>query len=238
MTHIKPLQVELSPGFVAMAGPIPPTAEHKHHALQISVALRGKLWLNGQEASTCLVGSNVPHTLKAEDALTLLVGPETHAASGLLERLGPDGVAVLGSLEMTESPQAVLNALAGRCCVQSHGDPRIEAVVHWLEPLIEQGRWEEVSLAEAAKRACLSKSRFLHVYRDSAGMPWRASLVWRRAIAALSYAFEGHSLTAAAHYAGYTDSAHFSRQIKSLFGLTPRVILAIATLAPIEMPAK
>ena len=44
-------------------------------------------------------------------------------------------------------------------------------------------------------------------------------MLWRRLIRALEVYAGGQSLTEAAHMAGFSDSAHFSRVFKRFFGL-------------------
>ncbi|MCR9161291.1 MAG: helix-turn-helix domain-containing protein [Nannocystaceae bacterium] len=93
--------------------------------------------------------------------------------------------------------------------------------MRWLDALETTGRWFEATLAGALGRTQLSRSRFLHLFSEEVGSPWRTYLVWRRAQVAMSAASTGTSLTEAAHFAGYADLAHFSRQFVALFGVPP-----------------
>ncbi|MCO7552415.1 MULTISPECIES: helix-turn-helix domain-containing protein [Pseudomonadaceae] len=52
-----------------------------------------------------------------------------------------------------------------------------------------------------------------------------------RAVAALQLITAGQSLTGAAHAAGFSDSAHFSRTFRSLFGLDPSSALSQVSLS-------
>ena len=53
------------------------------------------------------------------------------------------------------------------------------------------------------------------------GIPLRRYLLWLRLIEGIKVALKGISLTAVAHEVGFSDSAHFSRSFKEMFGLTP-----------------
>ena len=48
----------------------------------------------------------------------------------------------------------------------------------------------------------------------------RGYLMWRRCVEGGILVAKGVSITEAAHNAGFTDSAHFSRVFKKLFGIT------------------
>lgn len=53
------------------------------------------------------------------------------------------------------------------------------------------------------------------------GIPWRTYLLWRRLLGASRHAATGRSLTESAHFAAFSDAAHFSRTFRAMFGLTP-----------------
>lgn len=85
----------------------------------------------------------------------------------------------------------------------------------------------ETSVASAARRCGLSQSRATHLMTDKLGAPpctFRSWMRLRRAIGAV--AFSGASLTRAAHEAGFSDAAHFTRTSRRLLGVTPRDLVA------------
>jgi AraC-like DNA-binding protein len=95
-------------------------------------------------------------------------------------------------------------------------DRRIARVLEWLgREATESG----VTATEAAGVACLSESRFSHLFVREVGLPFRTFLLWRRLMRAVEGMAAGRSLTAAAHEAGFSDSAHFSRTFRRMFGL-------------------
>ncbi|EED30393.1 transcriptional regulator, AraC family [gamma proteobacterium NOR5-3] len=97
-------------------------------------------------------------------------------------------------------------------------------------------QWPSVCGDAAAEHVHLSKSRFLHLFSDNIGTPWRTYLIWRRAIVAMIAIFDGYSVAHAADVAGYADAAHLSRQVKGIFGLSPTEVLAYALAARAEIP--
>jgi AraC-like DNA-binding protein len=83
------------------------------------------------------------------------------------------------------------------------------------------------SLAEAARLARLSPSRFHALFRTQAGVPFRRYRLWRRMGHVMASLASGANLTVAAHEAGFASSAHFSDQFRRLFGLKPSALVAL-----------
>src|SRR3546814_5815939 len=54
---------------------------------------------------------------------------------------------------------------------------------------------------------------------DLIGMPFQRYVLWRRLLIAFDAIGGQHSATEAAHMAGFSDSAHFARTIKAMFGI-------------------
>jgi transcriptional regulator GlxA family with amidase domain len=101
-------------------------------------------------------------------------------------------------------------------------DARVQAV-------IERVKADPGSPAPALRCAsdiCLSESRFLHLFSQEAGVPFRRFKTWKRARAFLSYVTQDMTLTDVALDAGYPDATHFSHSIRQVYGLTPRSIFA------------
>lgn len=85
---------------------------------------------------------------------------------------------------------------------------------------------EAHTLAELCKRAGLSSSRFLHLFKEVTGVPLRRYRIWNRIGAAARAVAQGQSLTEAAHAAGFASSAHFSSAFRDMFGMTPSDLFA------------
>lgn len=109
--------------------------------------------------------------------------------------------------------------------LERSAEPRVAAVLEWLDALEASGAMDQASLGRALAIARLSESRFLHLFSEHAGLPWRRYLLWRRLQACMRAAFAGSSLTRAAHAGGFSDSAHLSRTFRAMFGLTPAEIV-------------
>ncbi len=81
------------------------------------------------------------------------------------------------------------------------------------------------SALEAASICSISESRLMHLFKEEMGIPFRKYLSWVKLKRALESIQAGSSLTEAAHYGGFSDSAHFSRFFTSHFGINPSEIL-------------
>ncbi len=56
------------------------------------------------------------------------------------------------------------------------------------------------------------------------GIPIRRYVLWERLLLAIQQLTGGVTLTEAAHWAGFSDSAHFSRTFTRMFGLSPSLL--------------
>jgi AraC-like DNA-binding protein len=87
------------------------------------------------------------------------------------------------------------------------------------------------ALAELSRRAGLSSSRFLHLFKEVTGVPLRRYRIWNRIGAAARAVAQGESLTDAAHSAGFSSSAHFSSAFRDMFGMMPSELFARLRIA-------
>jgi transcriptional regulator GlxA family with amidase domain len=99
-------------------------------------------------------------------------------------------------------------------------DPRVLAAIEYIRQRVD----ESVSLPDVAKAANLSPERFRHLFVEETGMPLRTYVLWRRLLHVWTLLMAGENLSAAAHAAGFADSAHLSRTARTMFGLPPSVL--------------
>jgi AraC-like DNA-binding protein len=79
---------------------------------------------------------------------------------------------------------------------------------------------------KCAENAHLSFSRFLHLFKQEVGVPFRSFRAWKRARRLLHYVNRDSNLANVALDAGYPDSTHFSHSIRQVYGLKPKDIFA------------
>lgn len=94
---------------------------------------------------------------------------------------------------------------------------------------------------DCARSVHLSVSRFLHLFKQEVGAPFRSFRTWKRARSLLQHVNREANLAHVALDTGYPDSTHFSHCIRQVYGLKPRDIFAgsrrLAIYGPSAQPA-
>ena len=212
---------------------------HAHHVFQLTLAEGGTANIRTEdglfEGPVVLVAPDHPHAIEPEGRVALLfVESESRAGAGLRRLLGgrriaslpamPEAVAELAPMWASPPPTdrevqnigaRILERLLGPQPVEMVLDPRIQRVLDWMAQASEGA----ITAAQAASVACLSESRFSHLFVEETGLPVRTYVLWRRLMRAVERRAAGDSLTKAAHQAGFSDSAHFSRTFLRMFGV-------------------
>ncbi|BCZ81779.1 AraC family transcriptional regulator [Paraburkholderia terrae] len=226
------------------------TQWHGHHAHQLAVALRGSLRFRTQAGGdwTDYDGAIVPSECKHQfevsggttvahvfvepetlqgRALTALFGSSTvvglpagatHAAAGILSE------ALRANHPAKTMVEAATSAIAELCQTalpeEKDLDPRLTRALEYIRSNIG----DTLSLSDVAAKVALSESRFRHLFVEGTGSSFRAYVLWLRINLAIEAAMSGSSWTAAAHQAGFADSAHLSRTHKRMFGIEPTAL--------------
>ncbi|WP_438463219.1 helix-turn-helix domain-containing protein [Marinomonas sp. PE14-40] len=182
--------------------------------------------------------------------VTLLLDPELHQAKHILGHHQTTGIMAIDDdllqqlrqfiqllmsehedvikAKITKPIEQLMTILTQSDCEQAL-EPRIETLIQY----IAQTEFKSANIDELAQAVNLSTGRLSHLFKEEVGIPIRRYLLWQRLLDACFYAsLHAHdeidcemkndmSLTQAAHQAGFTDSAHFSRTFKTMFGLHP-----------------
>ena len=134
-----------------------------------------------------------------------------------------------GNKAVIDQPIEHLLAILSQSDCMQEQEPRVAKVIQY----IAQTEYKVASVETLAHLVGLSSGRLIHLFKEEVGIPIRRYLLWQRLLDACAYASlhaheevncDGKSdmtLTDAAYQAGFTDSAHFSRTFKAMFGLHP-----------------
>ena len=229
-------------------------AMHRHNAVECAVALDGPFRVQSEDGvetkvtGAVLVDANVLHRVSspghavaflylektafavepAPDGISALRAPVGEA---LRDRLNEARKGKLGNADTNSVRAEILSLFAAHIPSGPPRDPRIEAVLaHIAAHPGAQPRG-----AELADIAGLSPGRLQHLFKAHVGMPVRRYLLWFRIRRVIEILHDGADLTRAAHEAGFSDSAHFSRTFKAMVGIPPSEIFGRRSPARITL---
>lgn len=230
-------------GTFAYLGKLSDTNFHSHHALQICIGLNNSFILETENGSkkyqSVIIDTNVSHQFDGMGSwhLILLIDPEHENVSQIkknmmieqtaepdLDLLEPHVDAIVQLMMQKATCNAVNNSLnsllallSGSSQKISEKDQRIRKIFNYIGSLEEK----KVSIKALTNLVNLSESRLSHLFKEQTGIPVRRYILWVRLMSALKHVVLGQSMTNAALNAGFSDSAHFTRTFRKMFGVFP-----------------
>lgn len=222
---------------------------HRHHAIQITLPLDGQVRLRGAAAEPwsdyegAVVMTERPHQFDGGGlrVAQIFVEPETTSGIALQARFGDKAITPLPRAQvaalveplfacfessradapMVEAAAEALAAFAGT----DEASPRVDERIVRVKALLRQRAMAAPTLGELAAAVHLSPSRLRHLFVAHTRSSFRAYLLWLRLHLALAAFNRGENWTAAAHAAGFADSAHLSRTFRRMFGVSPVMLV-------------
>lgn len=233
--------------FMGNGGGIVPL--HSHYSIQIAFGVAPGIRFRGGESDEwtsyagAIIPSRQPHSMdstRVQPNVVLFVEPETRQGRAIAERWLGGGIAEIpaeivaehgppiftawrderNTVAMEQAARRLVHALAGGVEPSVVSDERILRAVAHIRAHIDQ----PLTLDEVAEVACLSPSRFRHLFVEQTGMAFRPYVLWRRLLHVWEILMQGATLSAAAHAAGFADAAHLSRTGKQMFGFPPSMM--------------
>lgn len=259
MTHLWRGWCLLRPGLLLYGGTIGTNQVHAHHAVHLIVAdepfTLADAWGRSLTTRLAVVPHDTPHTLTtgAHGAILAQLEPSSAPGRFLLARSGA------GAGARTWGPPFADRSRGGRSApftfarpADGHAaacaalavvedwaghdrdarpviHPAVERAVAVIPTLLARG---PVRLGAVAAEVHLSPSRLAHLFSAQVGIPLRPYVRWQRLQHAIRLVADGHTLTAAAHSAGFTDGPHFSRVFRHNFGSAPSTLAAAIDWVP------
>jgi len=232
--------------FVGTGGVFP---AHAHQAIQICFLFDGRIRLRPADDAAWtdydigIVASRHAHGMdgsRTRLGATLFVEPETREGRVLTERYVRGGIAnidrapadaVVRELHRAARERRGRGAIVAlaRRVVQSltqHAEPSVASDDRILRAVkfVNENLSAPLTLKQVASVAYLSPSRFRHLFAEQTGMPLRQYILWRRFVSVWEHRMNGESLSAAAHAAGFADSAHLARTSRRMIGIPPSLL--------------
>ena len=232
------------PAALFLWGPGSWTDLHRHHCVQLVMALDGILRFRQGErerwtaCGAVLVKPDAWHEVNARgiDVLIAFVDAESDLGAALADRIAsavaPIPVAIVAEWRAQLGDLATLTAARVEPWVTGtllrdrrppSIDRRVKRVLRDLPSRLAE--LEAVSLDGLAASVGLSPSRFLHLFTMSVGVPLRPFVLWLRLQRGARELASGQSVATAAHAAGFSDAAHFTRTFRRMIGATPRQVM-------------
>lgn len=214
---------------------------HRHLAAHLVVAPTGSLRLSVGapgaaprvfEAPAFLIAPDVWHTVETggESAAVFLFDGTTDAAARIAELLAGADAATLEQNTASELQRICIEHEADlervfTGCVEaldlgttSHVmDPRVAEA---LAAIRELPAIDDDAIARLADGACLSQSRFSHLFREGTGIALNRYLVLEKMRRAAEGVAAHGDLTRAALDAGFASPSHFSATCQRMFGIS------------------
>lgn len=182
-------------------------------------------------ARQALIPAGARHHLRTQGrVLFLYVDALSTDLAGLSASDGPDLallIALADALLAAADAQATLaGTKALLAALGFHAAAPCASPVAATIRAIDQRPQAFPTLAQAARHAGLSTSRFQHQLRTLTGVPFRRYRLLRRMAMVMRGLDAGQSLTEAALDSGFSSSAHLSTAFRDLFGLSPSMLMA------------
>jgi AraC-like DNA-binding protein len=217
---------------------------HRHHCVQLVMALDGTLRFRQRprqgwrSCRAVLVRPDAWHEVDARniDVLIAFIDAESELSAALATPTASDAapipVATVAEWRTQLGDAASLTAarvepwVTGTLLCDRRPRPidhRVKRVLRDLPGRLVEN--EAVSLNALASSVGLSPSRFLHLFTTSVGVPLRPYVRWLRLQCGARELARGKSVADAAYAAGFSDAAHFTRTFRLMIGATPRQVL-------------
>lgn len=232
--------------FLGAAGAFP---AHVHQAIQICFLFEGRIRLRANNEAPwvdydlAIVPSQQSHAMdgsKTHYGATIFVEPETREGRMLTERYGRHGITEIERTPVNEVLPTLLAAVLerrGRPTIVEQARRVVQSLTQYPEPaatsdarIVRAIRYVNdhlsmpMTLEEVARAACLSPSRFRHLFVEQTGMGLRQYILWRRFVSVWEHRMNGAALSTAAHAAGFADSAHLTRTSRRMMGIPPSLL--------------
>ncbi|WP_208724834.1 helix-turn-helix transcriptional regulator [Leptospira yasudae] len=216
---------------------------HSHYAATLAVSLTETISIETErgkeEYRVALVGPNTHHRTVSPgiEMVALLIDPETYeygsisefvqtgevkrlevnAFLPLIERLWDLYYGRLNDVEVWDLHIDLLRTVYPFRKLEKAIDERIQKIAQRIRAEMP----DSIRMNEIGKDFSVSEDRLIRLFKENLGIPLRRYLLWVRILEAAKLLKDGKSITEAAHAAGFSDSAHFTRTFKENFGFVP-----------------
>lgn len=219
---------------------------HRHGAAELVVALdkpfSTKLKHSEVSALSLLIPPEIEHKNLHADPVSAVIylDVESFCYKQLARRMckeGPVFTGVPGERDLQQALREVYEHVfnAAECYSLivdtllysvSARDHSLDARLAKILKIIKANPADNASVKDLAALVSLSEDRLHHLFTAQVGIPLHKYRIWLRLKCVGKLFFDGFSLTMAAHEAGFSDGAHFSRTFARMYGAPPSKLLS------------
>ncbi|TDR45625.1 AraC-like DNA-binding protein [Tahibacter aquaticus] len=247
-------------GAAYFAGDVRDNDLHAHYVLQIAIASGDPLRVterHGLEhcASGIIIPSGKPHCVRGSsagetEALLLFLEPATdlgrlvttHYAldAGQIVDISPTRVEAVRQIyaDSGETGEPLLRGLVAALTSSAWRSRSIDRRVACALDYIDHHLCDADSLDHVAERLSVTSRYLRKLFERELGISPQRYRQWCKLRTALTCVLRGDTFTDAAATAGFTDSAHFSRTFRSMFGSSPSAVFDSAasrrSISPVD----
>jgi AraC-like DNA-binding protein len=229
---------------------------HAHYATQVAFGSAPGLRFRRDDHDDwtayegAVIASRQPHSMDSTQVpycAVLFVEPETREGRAINQKFGAAGISSFPAATLSGKGEALFSAWLqqdGREAVVSASRAVVKELAGGIGPVvstderilratsyIRSNLAAPLTLEAVAGEACLSPSRFRHLFVEETGMALRPYILWRRFLHVWDLLATGATLSSAAHAAGFADAAHLTRTSRSMFGFPPSALEVARPLA-------
>jgi len=218
---------------------------HSHGAAELVVVLdepvRSILGVNEVSASSVLIPPGIEHQNIYADPLTAIfyLDVESFCYKKLAKQMIPEHsvyTGIPGEMELQLALTNVYEREPGLSECYSivverffngaiRRNEKLDSRVAAVAAIIKTNPSQNTSVKDLAEQVNISEDRLHHLFTADLGLPIHKYRIWLRLKQASMLYFSGHNLTFAAHGAGFSDAAHFSRTFSRMYGAAPSKLL-------------
>jgi AraC-like DNA-binding protein len=229
---------------------------HAHYATQVAFGSAPGLRFRRADHDDwtayegAVIASRQPHSMDSTQVpycAVLFVEPETREGRAINQKFGAAGISSFPAATLSGKGEALFSAWLqqdGREAVVTAARAVVKELAGGIGPVvstderilratsyIRSNLAAPLTLEAVAGEACLSPSRFRHLFVEETGMALRPYILWRRFLHVWDLLATGATLSSAAHAAGFADAAHLTRTSRSMFGFPPSALEVARPLA-------
>ncbi|WP_291720108.1 helix-turn-helix domain-containing protein [Bernardetia sp.] len=235
-------KIHINDNFGWFIGNFENNQSHKHYAIQLCIPLENKISIktNTQVIETdlpILIQSNINHQVISNAKFFLLLLNPASTLGHFWKNLFSEDIKQINSPATTELKRALvsksfssekINSIINKYdCFCDYAIHKEDKRINMSLAFLSKNSAQVVSLEEIADYCALSKSRFLHLFKEQTGITFRRAQLWLKVRQAILL-FGKKPLTEIAHEVGFSDSGHLSRTVKENFGFSPRDFIKLS----------